>query len=279
MDGRKTGGISSSIPGKRPRSQTPTSSDAASKPKRSKKPKSKPPRSRADSVSGDSHTHRSSHSHHHSASATATPEGERLTRLWSTLTPQEQSRWTAFQQSVLSTTAVQDWLAACLSRRYNHDDNSNALADYCVPGQEQDIGMVVATLAKIYAQRLVATAVKLRDDNNNNNKKTTTEAAAAASSAVVTPLEPLDIQRAWQYQQKHGLTPGFFLSSSSSSNTTTSSRHNPQAETDLRMAALQAEQEYDAWKQKQQTEEPQQMDEEKATTSTAASPDDNAMTE
>ena len=263
MDGRKTGGISSSIPGKRPRSQTPTTSDAASK------PKSKPPRSRADSVSGDSHTHRS-HSHHHSASTTATPEGQRLTRLWSTLTPQEQSRWTAFQQSVLSTTAVQDWLAACLSLRYNHDDNnSTALADYCVPGQEQDIGMVVATLAKIYAQRLVATAVKLRDDNN----KYTTE----ASATVVTPLEPLDIQRAWHYQQKHGLAPGFFLASSS--NTTTSCRHNPQAETDLRMAALQAEQEFDAWKQMQQTKEPQQMDKDNATTSTAPSPEDNAMTE
>ena len=136
-----------------------------------------------------------------------------------------------------------------------------SLADYCVPGQEHDIAMVVATLAKIYAQRLVATAVKLRAERNPDT---------AVAVVGVTPLQPLEIQRACRYRQAQGLDPGFFLASSSTA--ATASTYNAQDEQDLRLAALQAEQEYDAWKQqpKQQHETMEDLD--KATTTNSSTP-------
>lgn len=181
-----------------------------------------------------------------------------MAQMLSTFSKMEQSRFEAFQRSALPQNTVQDWLVACLCRKGPTSHSSVArdaaasatshhrlqLDDLVAPGQASDISMVVATVAKIYAQRLVATAKKLQkkriiatddeDDNDNaddNDKekegtqeeavKKKTAAGAPNKSASHTddhenrPLEPQDIWRAWQHRCQRGLDPGFFLSSTS----------------------------------------------------------------
>jgi len=246
---------------KRPRSTTPTKGDSPAKKKSKsiKKPKkSKGPKS--GTSDGTVPTLKKS-----STPSTATADGQMMAQMLSTFSKMEQSRFEAFQRSALPQNTVQDWLVACLYRKgptghpsVARDAAASATAspshhrlqldDLVAPGQASDISMVVATVAKIYAQRLVATAKKLQkkriiatddedaDDNAEDNDtdkekggdqeepaKRKTGTGGANKSAIHTddhenrPLEPQDIWCAWQYRCQRGLDPGFFLSSTSQS--------------------------------------------------------------
>ncbi|GKY98154.1 hypothetical protein MPSEU_000773200 [Mayamaea pseudoterrestris] len=276
MDQRKSGGGGSSVPSKRPRSQTPPTrgekdvpfssstminNKKKSKPSSKKKKDKNKNRNRSDSVS-DSHHHGRSSSHHHhhhhgssGASTTTTAEGQRMTRILSTLTPLEHSRYNAYQESVLSATAVEQYVAACLSERLQANGASTPLqlADLVVPGQDQDIVMVVATLAKIYAQRLVTAAVQLRAERTVS--AATSEGQGAASMVDnnnnhrSAPLQPRDILHALEDRQRQGLDPGFFLQTNARAAAGGSRGANTIAKTieyhDLRVAAMAAERAYD----------------------------------
>lgn len=70
-----------------------------------------------------------------------------------------------------------------------------------MPGSGDEIGMVVSTAAKVYAQRLVAAAAQIAGRDN-------------ASGSTKTPLQPQHVWQAVQERQQAGLDPGFFLQSS-----------------------------------------------------------------
>lgn len=242
---------------KRPRSTTPTKEDSPAKKKNKsiKKPKkSKGPKS--GTSDGTVPTLKKS-----STPSTATADGQMMAQMLSTFSKMEQSRFEAFQRCALPQNTVQDWLVACLCRKgptghpsVARDAAASAtshhrlqLDDLVAPGQANDISMVVATVAKIYAQRLVATAKKLQkkriiatddedddeaDDHDTDKKKDgeaeevakkRTGTGAASKNASHTddhenrPLEPQDIWRAWQHRCQRGLDPGFFLSSTGQS--------------------------------------------------------------
>jgi len=137
-----------------------------------------------------------------------------MAKLISTFTKMEQSRFEAFQRCALDTSTVQDWVATCLCDRHglllepsdNYQSSSKqhvthrSLSDWVGAEQQaQEIGMVVTTLAKIYAQRLVKTASTLASRSTIGDQK---------------PLQPMDIWRAWEQRCQEGLDPGFFLQSS-----------------------------------------------------------------
>jgi len=203
-------------------------------------------------------------------STTATADGEMMTRMLSTFTKLEQSRFEAFQRSCLNAATIQKWVATCLNDRFGllplpqNSSNStqsssprNQLSERMmrplrdlvssVPsGQADDIVMVVSTLAKIYAQRLVSTAHKLKreqqqqqqqqqlaitagttttttgegEENDDSNRapvvspetpSTTTEATAS--------LQPDDVWKAWEQRTRSGQDPGFFFQHNPAVNT------------------------------------------------------------
>lgn len=254
MDARKN-----SKPGKRPRDPNPTLSDDKNAKKKSKA-KNKGGRSRADS-SDPSRPHH--HHHHHHQPSTSTADGRIMTQIMSTFSKLEQSRFNAFSQSVLPTSAVEEWLGAYVSQRILGGADLQhplPLADLCVPNQDQDIVMVVASLAKIYAQRLVATACKLQK-----------KSAAPATTKTATPLQSSDILRAHHLRKAQGLDPGLFLQPQEAIQWS----HSSVADQDARLAALAAEEEYDNQRiasQQQDEDDDDDMQVEEVASSPAGSP-------
>ena len=144
-----------------------------------------------------------------------------MAQVLTTFSSLEQSRFQAFKRSAFHADAVEEWVAACLQDRYGDNGNGSIrnsnyysttasegtirrkLDDLVAPGQAQDIGLVVAMAAKIYAQRLVAEAVSLheqeRSSTNNNN------------ITAATPLPPTAVYRAVRERRRRGVDPGFFL--------------------------------------------------------------------
>ena len=135
-----------------------------------------------------------------------------MAQVLTTFSSLEQSRFRAFKRSALNADTVEAWVAACLQDRYS--DNSSIvttsslrkLEDLVAPGQAQDIGLVVALAAKIYAQRLVAEAVAL---HQKEQRSSTTKNNAATTAT--TPLPPTAVYRAVQARRRRGVDPGFFL--------------------------------------------------------------------
>jgi hypothetical protein len=213
-----------------------------------------------------------------------------MAQMLSTFSKLEQSRFEAFQRASFPADAMGKWIAACLSHRFrvyaetsasppttttratsvaaatsnnnaiiHNSSTSRPLSDLVAVGQEGEICMVVGVLAKIYAQRLVQTAIRQR----------AAAAAAAAATASSNPsivsvpsqqqpqqqpqaLLPSDILKAHEERRRLGLDPGFFLQAAQerqglwqSDNAAISSSSNTMHQ-QRRLAALQAQDEYDA---------------------------------
>jgi hypothetical protein len=198
--------------------------------------------------------------------STATPDGQMMAQMLSTFSKLEQSRFEAFRRATVPADAVQEWLAACLADRYSisppavqgGEGKSRTLADLVQPGQADPISMVVATLAKVYAQRLVSEAqnLALEDSNNSNNNEGVT------ADEQQNPLEPQHLWRAWEHRKRQGLDPGFFLQPNEGLQWS-SGAQTVQVHDCRRLAALEAQEEYDAHvaKEEQKEEEDARQDE------------------
>jgi hypothetical protein len=244
-----------------------------------------------------------------------------MAQMLSTFSKLEQSRFEAFQRASFPADAVAKWIAACLSHRFrivmdpppNHHHYSSAaatanntttastctassrsLSDLVAVGQEGEICMVVSVLAKIYAQRLVQTAIRQR-------AAAAAAAATAAASQSATsgvsssqqsqplqqqqqpaaPLLPSDILKALEERRRLGLDPGFFLQAAQErqglwqSDNATSSNSNTMYQ-QRRLAALQAQDEYDAHMAKRQK---QQQDKDELPTSSSKEADNQGDVE
>lgn len=205
-----------------------------------------------------------------------------MTQVLSTFHRMEQSRFEAFRRSTLRGDVISKYVAHCLeesekrwyaenvkSRQYlgvpgndkepwqqhcpyvkNAKSSSTAssqrsLQDMVPPGQAAEITIVVSTLAKSYAQRLVTAARRV---------------AAAQGADPSTPLEPQQVLTAHYSRAQAGLDPGFFLQKQRNSITVveqsaaaaTMGINDPNAL--QRNATLAAQEEYDKYmKEKNQT--------------------------
>ena len=163
-----------------------------------------------------------------------------MAQMLSTFSKVEQSRFEAFQRARFAPHTMGDWVAACLSHRWNLRA-ARPLPDLCAVGQAPNIVLVVSVLAKLYAQRLVQTAVQLREAANDSANSTPTE---------TTPLTADWLRRAWDERQRQGLDPGFFLQAAEPRTGVTA----PQSKLfqQQRLAALEAQEKYDAWIKEQE---------------------------
>ena len=197
--------------------------------------------------------------------STATADGQMMAQMLSTFSKLEQSRFEAFRRSTVPADAVHEWLAACLADRYsisppvNGADKSRSLADLVQPGQADSISMVVATLAKVYAQRLVSEAQRLAQEDSN--KSNSNEGVTADEQQ--NPLQPQHIRRAWEHRKGQGLDPGFFLQANDGLQWSTGGQAGHVHDC-RRLAALAAQEEYDAHvareEQKEKDARPDEMD-------------------
>ena len=128
----------------------------------------------------------------------------------STFSRIEQSRFESFRRAAFPADAVSTYVAQCLIDEHYGERATTIsscrrppiLSELVAPGHAEEICIVVSTLAKAYAQRLVTAARNL--------------AAAATSSSNNTsnnnePIEPKHIMKAFQQRQGRGQDPGFFL--------------------------------------------------------------------
>lgn len=146
-----------------------------------------------------------------------------MSQMLSTFSSIEQSRFEAYKRAKLNHAAVENWVAACLSHHMSLEGPGRPLQDLVTPGSHREIVMVVATAAKIYAQRLVAAAVQ-RD---------------------VTPLPPEHVWKALHERRRSGTDPGFYLDK----NESTIQLNAPNSRKDYeqrRLAGLAAQEAYDA---------------------------------
>ena len=192
-----------------------------------------------------------------------------MAQMLSTFSKVEQSRFEAFQRARLDLRHVEEWVASCLSERWNLS-HSRPLSDLVAVGQAPEITLVVSILAKIYAQRVVQTAVKLRDQHLEQQKQQQQQqqeeqkqqqlredGITTTSSSQSTPLTVEWLRQAWLERQREGLDPGFFLQPASERLDRGSrllTRHAQQAYQQRRLAALEAQDQYDAWVARQQAQ-------------------------
>lgn len=197
-----------------------------------------------------------------------------MTKVLSTFNKQEKSRFEAFRRSTFAGDAISKYVAHCLQasqeQSYARGEKtrqllggnclgvpshatralqrcpyvkygttpSRPLEDMVVPGQAGEITVVVSTLAKAYAQRLVTAARRV---------------AAAEGVDETQPLQLRHIQAAFHSRQKAGLDPGFFLQNAQTTSAVPSGAAMAAAlgtvdEYELkRKAALAAQDEYDKY--------------------------------
>ena len=153
--------------------------------------------------------------------------------LLNTLSTNEYARFQSHQRSSFSSSVIEQYIAACIEYRYHpngHVRQSNSssssrnansvvepnpnrpqppllesstilltqatrLEDYVsTPSHASDIGMIVATAAKIYAQRLIAEAVQLQKKDRQRtlhqprNTTTTTTPPEDPTAMVISPI-------------------------------------------------------------------------------------------
>ncbi|CAJ1928000.1 unnamed protein product [Cylindrotheca closterium] len=86
----------------------------------------------------------------------ALPQGQIMAQFLSTFNRLEQSRFEAFRRSTFSSDAISKYVAQILIEGLNDGIERNpVLSHLCSVGQASEITMVVSTLAKAYAQRLM----------------------------------------------------------------------------------------------------------------------------
>jgi flagellar biosynthesis GTPase FlhF len=196
-----------------------------------------------------------------------------MAQVLSTFSRLEQSRFEAFRRATFCGDAISRYIAQCMvqthEQRYGlaalppppaaaaaaaammirpSDNNNNAgatttttrtlqpqLEHLCAPDHAEEITIVVSTLAKSYAQRLVTAARRAATDD--------------------APIQPKHILQVYRERQASGLDPGFFLQPPPlRAITVPTSTAEGQAKYNLRrLAALGLQDEYD--KQQKQQEE------------------------
>jgi hypothetical protein len=183
-----------------------------------------------------------------------------MARMLSTFSQLEQSRFEAYKRATLPADAVQEWIAAMLVHRLallaqpsttttsTTVVRSPLLSELVTPGCHDEIGMVVSTAAKVYAQRLVAAAIRIAATAKGTNAEcanspTTTTLSSSSTAAA---LQPELIWQAVQERRGNGLDPGFYLQPNDcyqwSSGGVVGGRS---AHEQRRLAALEAQEAYD----------------------------------
>lgn len=123
-------------------------------------------------------------------------------------------------------------------RPNSHYQRRVVLSEVVAPGQAQDIALVVSTLAKEYAQRLVLAA-----------RRYATERLANDDNEEDPAISPEDLFQAHADRQARGLDPGFFLQTTTQKNTEIPNLlkdpENQQRYSLSRSVALAAQEEYD----------------------------------
>mmetsp|Transcript_68449 Transcript_68449/g.198513 ORF Transcript_68449/g.198513 Transcript_68449/m.198513 type:complete len:247 (-) Transcript_68449:80-820(-) len=165
--------------------------------------------------------------HKSSLESTATAEGKVMAQVCSTFNRLEQSRFEAFRRAAFPADAISKYVAHCLIEEHGGAEaNGNRepmLSELCAPGQAEEICIVVSTLAKAYAQRLVTAARQFTDSPNQ-------------------AIQPNHILRAFRDRQAKGLDPGFFFQEAPSVRKTISKDDSYDRK---RMAALKVQEDFD----------------------------------
>lgn len=94
--------------------------------------------------------------------------------------------------------------------------NTPPLDDLVVPGSASEIVDVVSTLAKCYAQRLVAAARRVADAEEEAKASKTVDgenkdAAISSESTSIKPLQPHHYKEAFRHRVEAGIDPGFWM--------------------------------------------------------------------
>jgi len=96
----------------------------------------------------------------------ALPQGQIMAQFLSTFNRLEQSRFEAFRRSTFSSDAVSKYVAQILIEGLQDGiEGEPELSHLCSVGQAPEITMVISTLAKVYAQRLIHEAKVFADAN------------------------------------------------------------------------------------------------------------------
>jgi hypothetical protein len=150
-----------------------------------------------------------------------------MAQVLSTFSRLEQSRFEAFRRATFCGDAIAKYVAHCLIEQHpDAKGRAPVLSEVCAEGQAEEITVVVSTLAKAYAQRLVTAARRLVDGTNQST------------------IDPQHIIKAYEERRAQGLDPGFFLQpAESSSATSIVLKH--ESHDKRRLAALHAQEEYD----------------------------------
>jgi hypothetical protein len=158
------------------------------------------------------------------APAPAAAEEIMMAQMLLTFSNVEQARFAAYTRSKLPTRAVQDWITALLQDKLRHQTShrhASSLADLVSTDQANDIVWTIAMAAKIFAQRLVADAIKYSNNNINNQRSTVggvenVDASGTSSSNNSTTTAttvghpgPVAVWRAVQERRHHD--DGLFL--------------------------------------------------------------------
>jgi hypothetical protein len=152
---------------------------------------------------------------------TATTEGRIMAQVCSTFSRIEQSRFEAFRRAAFPGDAISKYVAQCLIDEHGETKRSPILSEVVAPGQAEEICIVVSTLAKAYAQRLVTAARTLAGSPNE-------------------AIEPEHILQVFQERQSRGQDPGFFLQAAGSKTVLKDDNYRRK-----RLAALKAQDDHD----------------------------------
>mmetsp|Transcript_21863 Transcript_21863/g.51576 ORF Transcript_21863/g.51576 Transcript_21863/m.51576 type:complete len:338 (-) Transcript_21863:72-1085(-) len=206
---------------------------------------------------------------------TADKEGKTMAQVMSTFTKLEQSRFEAFRRVTFPADTVSKFVAHCLIEEQHRPvsegvhvstekEKSSAsitkrrppiLSEVCAPGQASEITMIVSSLAKSYAQRLVTAARQKAIDRITAQQKkddTADDGRHAAGGGVgdgIVAITRNDVQKALEERRKNGIDPGFFLPPTStvkySRNRSILTLNDTESQQLKLLAALQAQDEYD----------------------------------
>mmetsp|Transcript_10927 Transcript_10927/g.15730 ORF Transcript_10927/g.15730 Transcript_10927/m.15730 type:complete len:279 (-) Transcript_10927:119-955(-) len=159
-------------------------------------------------------------SSHGKIESLATEEGAQMSQIMNTWTVQEQDRFAAYRRCVLKGDVISKFVAFSLAKeeqkRFSLRANASSilfgavqnretkmkihaspLSQFVSPNCSSEITVVVSTLAKAYAQRLVSAARQV---------------ANASGYSTHQRLLPQHYLEAYQRRVQAGLDPGFFLS-------------------------------------------------------------------
>lgn len=154
-----------------------------------------------------------------------------MAQVCSTFSRLEQSRFEAFRRATFPTDAISKYVAHCLIQEHGGGievggtPRRPVLSEICAPDQADEIAVVVSTLAKTYAQRLVTAAGRLAKSPNQ-------------------PISPEQILQVLHERQANGQDPGFFLQPAVSATRSVSLLQDDTYQR-KRLAALHAQEEFD----------------------------------